>query len=221
MLLGVWGAARIHREVGLGASLHEFEAAAALPASPSSPSPSSGDVAASGDVDVSLWSAERIREFRASVAVRVGAPLAVLRIPKIGLVVPVLEGTDELVLNRGVGHIEGTALPGRSGNVESGGKAGNGGNGGNVGNVGIAGHRDGFFRGLKDVAVGDRLELDVGQEKESFRIESLTIVRPEDVWVLDPTDRPTVTLVTCYPFYFVGSAPSRFIVRAVRAEEGR
>jgi sortase A len=86
------------------------------------------------------------------------------------------------------------------------------------GNSGIAGHRDGFFRGLKDVSPGDTIELDTLEEKQIYRIEQAWIVTPEDVSVLDPTPAQSITLVTCYPFYFVGSAPQRFIVRAVRVE---
>ena len=127
-------------------------------------------------------------------------PLVVLRIARIHLVVPVLEGTSDVTLNRGVGHIEETAMPGTGGNS------------------GIAGHRDGFFRGLKDVGLGDTIELETLQEKQIYRIDRAWIVDPEDVSVLDPTPEQSITLVTCYPFYFVGSAPQRYIVRAVRAE---
>ena len=114
--------------------------------------------------------------------------------------VPVLEGTSDVTLNRGVGHIEDTAMPGTSGNT------------------GIAGHRDGFFRSLKDVGLGDEIELETLQEKQLYRIERVWIVNPEDVSVLDSTPAQSITLVTCYPFYFVGSAPQRYIVRAVRAD---
>jgi sortase A len=147
--------------------------------------------------DQSLWSPERVAAWRTAVKVSGPAPLAILRIPRIRLEVPVLEGTDELTLNRGVGHIEETAKPGTDGNA------------------GIAGHRDGFFRGLKDVAPGDAIELVTSSTTEVYRIERTWIVDPEDVSVLDPTPARSLTLVTCYPFYFVGSAPQRFIVRAV------
>ena len=103
-------------------------------------------------------------------------------------------------MNRGVGHIEETALPGTGGNS------------------GIAGHRDGFFRSLEDVRLGDAIELETLQERQLYRIERIWIVNPEEVSVLDSTPAQSITLVTCYPFYFVGSAPQRYIVRAVRAE---
>ena len=81
------------------------------------------------------------------------------------------------------------------------------------GNLGIAGHRDGFFRGLKDIEVGDSIEMLTHQGNSEFVVSSITIVDPTDVSVLAPTDSSTITLVTCYPFYFVGHAPKRYIVK--------
>ena len=103
-------------------------------------------------------------------------------------------------LNRGVGHITGTPLPGEDGNI------------------GIAGHRDGYFRGLKDIwrEISSRWRPSPGAE--SYTITELFLVDPPDVWVLEPTENPSITLVTCYPFYFVGSAPQRYIVRAETSE---
>ena len=80
--------------------------------------------------------------------------------------------------------------------------------------AGIAGHRDSFFRGLKDVAIGDRIDLLTGQDNLAYTVSSIDIVDPGDVWVLAPSDLATITLVTCYPFYYVGHAPKRFIVKA-------
>ena len=157
--------------------------------------------APAGTPDQSLWSPNRISAWHEALSEPVPAPLAVLRIPKIRLEVPVLPGTDDRTLDRGVGHIEDTAQPGTDGNA------------------GIAGHRDGFFRGLKDIAPGDAIELDTLQGKEVYRVERTWVVEPEDVSVLDPTPTRALTLVTCYPFYFVGSAPQRFIVRAVRVDQ--
>jgi len=148
--------------------------------------------------DQSLWSRERIAAWRDALKEPGPPPLAILRIPRIHLEVPVLEGTDDIVLNRGAGHIEDTARPGADGNS------------------GIAGHRDGFFRGLKDIERGDAIELETLGATEVYRVERTWIVDPEDVSVLDPTPTRSLTLVTCYPFYFVGSAPRRYIVRAVR-----
>ena len=159
--------------------------------------------------DTSLWSPERVRGFEESLSRDFTAPLAVLRVPKIGLEVPVLEGTDEPALNRGVGHIAHTPRPGEPGNV------------------GLAGHRDGFFRGLKDVSEGDAIELETLAARQRYTIRRVSIVSPERVDVLAATDAPTLTLVTCYPFYYVGSAPQRYIVHATldvpvgQAAEGR
>jgi sortase A len=146
--------------------------------------------------DFSLWSAKRILGYQQSLASHFAPEIAVLRIPKIGLEVPVLEGTDDLSLNRALGHISGTAGPGESGNI------------------GIAGHRDGFFRGLKDVVTGDDIEIMTQTETSTYTIDQIVIVDPSDVAVLAPRSQSSVTLVTCYPFYFVGSAPQRFIVQA-------
>jgi sortase A len=125
-----------------------------------------------------------------------GTPLAELSIPRLGVSVIVLQGSDEHTLRQGAGHIEGTPLPGESGNV------------------GIAGHRDSFFRPLRNVAVGDDIVLATPAGNVHYRVASYGIVSPTEVSVIDPTSDPVLTLVTCYPFYFVGSAPDRFIVRA-------
>jgi sortase A len=152
--------------------------------------------AAAIQIDQSLWDAGRVRAYVRALNRASPPPLAVLRIPRLRFEAPVLEGTDEWTLDRGVGHIEGTPPPGRAGNV------------------GLAGHRDGFFRVLKDVAEGDVLVLELPGEVRHYRVVRLTIVGPDDVRVLAPTPGPRLTLVTCYPFYFVGAAPRRFIVEA-------
>jgi len=146
--------------------------------------------------DFSLWSAKRIQGYEESLATHFTPAMALLRIPKINLEVPVLEGADDLSLNRAVGHITGTARPGENGNI------------------GIAGHRDGFFRGLKDVVAGDTIEIVTRKGTNTYVIDQISIVNPTDVSVLAPRTRSSVTLVTCYPFYFVGSAPQRYIVQA-------
>jgi sortase A len=150
--------------------------------------------------DLSLWDLERVRAWRRASSEPAPPALAVLRIPKIRLEVPVLRGTDDFTLNRAVGHIDDTALPGTEGNS------------------GIAGHRDSFFRGLKDIAAGDAIELETLRGKEMYRVERIWVVSPEDVSVLDATPTRSLTLVTCYPFYHVGPAPQRYIVRAGRVE---
>ena len=156
-----------------------------------------------GSVDLTLWSEQRIKAWQSTTDLASPTPLGILRIPRINLDVPILEGTDELTLNRAVGHIEDTAEPGVDGNI------------------GIAGHRDGFFRGLMNVVIGDAIELETLHGTEQYRIERTWIVTPDDVSVLDPTPERSLTLVTCYPFYFIGSAPQRYIVRAVRSDTSR
>jgi sortase A len=146
--------------------------------------------------DFRFWSQKRIEAYQASLIASTPRPLGVLRISAIDLEVPVLEGTDDLTLNRAVGHIEGTAAPSE------------------YGNVGIAGHRDGFFRGLKDIHVGDIMDLFAPTGNSRYVVDEIVIVSPGDVSVLAPRSKPTLTLVTCYPFYFVGSAPLRYIVHA-------
>jgi sortase A len=145
-----------------------------------------------------LWDSARIRAYQKTLGVSFAPPEAILRIPKIGLEVPVLEGTSDLILNRGVGHVAGTALPGEQGNVA------------------ITGHRDGFFRPLKDVALGDTIEVQrgAGGQVDRYVVRNIKIVYPNDTSVLSKTTDSTLTLITCYPFYFVGSAPQRYIVQA-------
>ena len=145
--------------------------------------------------DQALWSPERIKDYESSLLAVTEEPLAILRIPDLGLEVPVYATASELHLNRGAGLIEGMGLPDKGGNL------------------GIAGHRDGFFRVLKDVAPGQRIEIETQKRKHSYRVVSTEVVDPSDLRVLADTLDPTVTLVTCYPFYFIGSAPRRFIVR--------
>lgn len=195
-LLTFAGGAKLTGEVQKQRDLKRFRAALVSTGTPSRTG-EAGTGGSATDLDTSLWSPERIKAYEESLQKDFGAPLAVLSIPKIGLEVPVLAGTDDLTLNRGVGLIEGSPRPGE------------------VGNAGIAGHRDGFFRGLKDVGVGDTIEVRSLSARHLYVVESIRIVQPADVSVLDPTPSPALTLVTCYPFYFVGSAPQRYIVRAV------
>ena len=189
--MAVWLVAQLIGFFGARHEAQRFEVARKAAVSLTAPAP-----------DQHLWSPGRVQAWRNTLLQPGPAPLALLRIARVGLVVPVLEGTDEWTLNRGVGHIDGTPGPGADGNS------------------GIAGHRDGFFRGLKDVRAGDAIELETPTGVEQYVIERTWIVEPDDVSVLDATGMPAITLVTCYPFYFVGSAPQRFIVRAVRTGVG-
>ena len=171
----------------------EYERQQAVAAFTAAPAPALRVLDASPP-DQSDWSAERIAAYEQAAADRA---LAVLRVPGAGLEVPVFGDASERNLNRGAGYIPGTALPGSDGNA------------------GIAAHRDGYFRKLQDVALGDVVTLEHPGGIRRYEITELAVVEPTDVSPLDPTDHAALTLVTCYPFYFVGSAPQRYIVRAV------
>jgi sortase A len=160
------------------------------------------DEAISGEsVDFSLWSEKRMRAYQESLQVHKDMPLGVISLARLRIRAPVFEGTSDLVLNRGVGWIPGTGRPGEAGNVA------------------IAGHRDGFFRALKDVALGDRIEVATMSGTAIYAVDQVQIVRPDDVWVLRDRGVASLTLVTCYPFYFVGDAPQRFIVKAILQQQ--
>lgn len=133
---------------------------------------------------------------RPSPASSAGVLLGRLEAPTVKMSTAVLEGSDDATLSRGAGHIEDTPFPGQPGNI------------------GIAGHRDTVFRPLRNIHVGEPLELTTADRLYRYRISKTIIVGPDDLYVLDPTREPTLTLVTCYPFEFVGHAPKRFIVQA-------
>ena len=119
-----------------------------------------------------------------------------LEVSAIGLTVPILDDFDPSSLRKGVGHIRGTALPG------------------GLGNMALAGHRDTFFRPLRKIKKGMTLAVYTNDGRYDYQVDSMTVVEPEEVSVLAIHDTPEMTLITCYPFEYVGSAPHRFIVRA-------
>jgi sortase A len=125
--------------------------------------------------------------------------IAWLEIPRLDIATAVVEGDDDLALQLGAGHIPGTALPGVSGNT------------------GIAAHRDSFFRKLGDIQPQDRIRLRTKEGEFEYTVESTRIVPPSDVGVLAGSQEAELTLVTCYPFHYVGPAPLRVIVHAYRA----
>ncbi len=127
-----------------------------------------------------------------------GALIGQIEIPQIGLSSVILEGTEPGTLRRAVGHVPGTALPGQPGNLC------------------LAGHRDTFFRPLRKINVGDRVIVRAADSVAEYRVQSTQIVHPEDIQVLDNTPVDTLTLITCYPFRYIGAAPKRFVVRAAR-----
>ncbi len=151
---------------------------------------------ATPEPDTSLWSAERIEAWRQARGIASAHLAAVLKIPKLELEVPVYREATDGNMDVGAGLIAGTAAPGE------------------IGNMGIAGHRDGYFRVLKDIEVGNLLSVQTTSGLQQYRVNEILIVDPLDVEVLDPTPHQSLTLVTCYPFYFVGSAPQRFVVKA-------
>ena len=212
--VGCWSAGLALGLAYLGPrSLGEWERAQAVAefrsaAPAASPVPSSAAESLPAPApDQSLWSAGRIALHAAEMAAAAqaaadatppAAPLALLKIARLGLEVPVYAELNERNLNRGAAHVAGTAPPGA------------------VGNSAIAAHRDGYFRVLQTVAVGDLVELELGRGSERYRVSALSIVEPTDLSPLDASDTAALTLITCYPFFFVGSAPQRFIVRAER-----
>jgi sortase A len=209
-LVGFYGAARMESWLASRTALQHFAADKALaPLGKESDlhnQTSNLDGGSSGQldmpsVDFRFWGEQRIKAYKQNIGKHPGTPLAVLRIPKIALEAPLFDGTDDLTLNHAVGRIAGTSRPGEPGNI------------------GIAGHRDGFFRGLKDVRVGDAIELTTIKETDTYIVDQIQIVSPRQVEVLRPTSVPSLTLVTCYPFYFFGSAPQRYIVTASLSPE--
>jgi sortase A len=167
-------------------------------------------------LDAKLYQADRARSFQQQLSNREAATpdagvirevqaspvsgdaLGRLEIERLGVSAMIVEGTDERSLRRAVGHIRGTPLPGQPGNVA------------------IAGHRDTFFRPLRNVRHDDEITLTTLDGSYRYIVDSTQVVPPDDVQVLDNSAETTLTLVTCYPFYFVGPAPKRFIVRAHR-----
>jgi sortase A len=141
----------------------------------------------------------RVREV--SIHPSTGNALGEIELTRIGVTAMILEGTDERTLRRAVGHIPGTPLPGQPGNVA------------------IAGHRDTFFRALRNVREDDEITLMTLDGSYRYRVDSIKVVAPKDTEVLANSGGDFLTLVTCYPFYFVGPAPKRFIVRAQRISQ--
>jgi sortase A len=183
---------RVFEQVAVHAELQP----AATPSVPSLDTSREQPVTRAMQPNQDLWAEKRIREYEESLRQAGDPPLAVLTIDKLDIAVPVYNGTDDFNLNRGVGRVKGTAW------IDT------------DGNLGIAGHRDGFFRPLKDIQKGDTIDLQTARGTVTYEVSSITIVDPDDVSVLAPTQERTITLVTCYPFYYVGHAPKRYIVTA-------
>ena len=210
-LVGFYGAARMESWLTSRAALKHFAADEAMA------QPRTNDLTTNVDgssseqlelpsVDFRLWGEQRVKAYRQNIGKHPGAKSAELHwrccgFPRFLLRPRFFDGTDDLTLNHAVGRIAGTSRPGESGNI------------------GIAGHRDGFFRGLKDVRVGDAIELKTLKGTDTYIVDQIQIVSPRQVEVLRSTSVPSLTLVTCYPFYFIGSAPQRYIVTASLSPE--
>jgi sortase A len=129
-----------------------------------------------------------------------GSAIGEMEVPRLGMKAIFVQGDSSKILRRAVGHISDTALPGE------------------IGNVVLAGHRDSFFRPLRNIRQGDAITLRTPDGDFQYQVESTAVVPPSDVQVLQPSNGRTLTLVTCFPFYYVGPAPKRFIVRARQIE---
>jgi sortase A len=134
-----------------------------------------------------------------STAPSLGEVVGRIEIPRLNLSTVVFEGADDDQLERGAGHLPGSALPG------------------NRGNTVLAAHRDTFFRPLRSIRVGDRVKIHQPHGDSVYIVKAAWIVEPDQVDVLKPTAEPALTLITCYPFRYIGPAPERFVVRAVLA----
>ena len=152
--------------------------------------------AAGNILDKQIKAQEQQSENLPRTAAKESDVLGRIEIPRLGMATAILEGTTSRTLRLGVGHINGTAYPGEAGNV------------------GIAGHRDTYFRALKDIRPGDKIQIQTATGLSHYAVDWIQIVMPEDTEILTPTADSTITLVTCYPFHFVGAAPKRFVVRA-------
>ena len=146
--------------------------------------------------DYSLWNKQRIADYEEAIKVDASPALGVLTIEKLNINVPIYNGTDDFNLDRGAGRIKGMAKMDEAGNL------------------GISGHRDGFFRTFKDIEVGDDIEIQTPRGVETYAVSSINIIPKEDTSPLAPSDEKMLTLITCYPFYYVGHAPKRMIVKA-------
>jgi len=133
-----------------------------------------------------------------SSALARGSVIGRVDVPRLHLSAAIAEGDDDSTLDNAVGHLPDTPLPWQAGNSA------------------FAAHRDGLFRPLRDVQVNDEIKMVTARGEFVYRVKKTQVVNPEDVWVLAPTRAATITLITCYPFSFVGHAPQRFIVQAER-----
>ncbi|MEP5566965.1 MAG: class D sortase [Halioglobus sp.] len=196
VLTGFFAVQLAQGEVERQGAINAFEDQAMLAAVDATTPANDPSFEDSGQPDMSLWAPGRVVDYQNSLGVELPPVMGVLEVPSVNLEVPVYQTASDLVMDRAAGVIDGMAYPHEGGNI------------------GISGHRDGYFRVLKDVQVGDTIVLQTLEGEKRFKIDATTIVEKTDTTLLKDTRDQTVTLVTCYPFYFVGHAPQRFIVTA-------
>lgn len=153
--------------------------------------------AMTGLPDMQLWSDRARGRYLEAIAAQSAPVVGALSIPRLSLDVPVYASASELNLDRGAGIIDGMAYPHE------------------LGHIGIAGHRDGYFRALKDLKIGDEIRVETLDGTKEFEVRDLRVIEASELSYLAETDEQRLTILTCYPFYFLGSAPQRFLVRAV------
>lgn len=203
-LVIIWLVSTLWAGFGYRWALAAFEQSrpgVALAATPDSDQPPRSAVLEHSPPDQSTWSAERVRQYAEA---RWNVPLtpeAVIRIRSLGLEVPVFPGATEANMTRGAGRITGSPRFGEPGNVS------------------VSSHRDGFFRKLEAIRVGDEIVVDTRAATYRYVVEEIRVTDPSDTVVLWPGDVPELTLVTCYPFNFIGRAPQRYVVRAELRKE--
>ncbi len=150
------------------------------------------------------WTLDHPAERHTSLsAISEGSLLGRIEIPRLDLSAVVFEGTSDDTLSRGVGHLRGSASPGQRGNLV------------------LAAHRDTFFRSLRGIRQGDQVTVQVPDGEFHYLVQSTSIVQPDQTEVLQPSADATLTLITCYPFGYIGNAPERFIVRATKIAKAR
>ncbi len=147
-------------------------------------------------IDAEMYQLQARRAFDEKQEKRPEGTIGKIEIPRIGLSAMIAEGTEWATLRRAIGHIPGTAFPGETGNAA------------------VAAHRDTFFRGLRNITRGDAIDVTTDRGVFRYVVESTEIVKPNDVSVLKPGQSQELTLITCYPFFWIGPAPKRFIVHA-------
>jgi sortase A len=152
--------------------------------------------AAGKTLEEQIHAQEQLNVSLPRAAAKEGDVLGSIEIPRLGVRVAILEGISTQTLRLGVAHIEGTAFPGEPGNV------------------GIAGHRDTYFRALKDIRTDDEIQIQTATGLSRYEVDSVQIVSPNNIGVLAPSEESAITFVTYYPFHFIGAAPQRYIVHA-------